>query len=246
MLPQAMPRPLTVRGAALAAASIAALVALAACAPRRAEQPAVAPPAVPTPAVPIPASARTFEIDASQSMLSIRVHKAGPFAALGHNHVVTAGRLSGRAWITDDLIDSGFEIRMPVAALIVDEPAARAAAGSEFEGAVPDSAREGTYRNMVRAEVLDVAEFPDIVVRSAGMHGTWEQPVADVDISIRGATRRVEVPMQVTRSERNIGASGSLQLRQTDFGITPFSVAAGAIQVADELEIEFRIVAVER
>jgi hypothetical protein len=38
-------------------------------------------------------------------------------------------------------------------------------------------------------------------------------------------------------------ARGELRLNQTDFGMTPFSVAGGAIQVADTLEIRFAIAA---
>jgi hypothetical protein len=41
-------------------------------------------------------------------------------------------------------------------------------------------------------------------------------------------------------------ARGALQLRQSDFGITPFSVAGGAIQVADVLEVSFVIAAVRQ
>ena len=35
--------------------------------------------------------------------------------------------------------------------------------------------------------------------------------------------------------------SGELALRQTDFGITPLSVAGGAIQVQDEVKLRFDI-----
>jgi hypothetical protein len=39
-------------------------------------------------------------------------------------------------------------------------------------------------------------------------------------------------------------ARGEFRLRQSEFGITPFSVAGGAIQVADEVGISFEIRAV--
>ena len=41
-------------------------------------------------------------------------------------------------------------------------------------------------------------------------------------------------------------ARGSFRVRQSDFGITPFSAAGGAIQVGDELDLSFEIVAVAR
>jgi len=196
--------------------------------------------------LPIPAGARAFDIDPATSVVTVLVYRAGPLAKFGHNHVVTSGGEAGVAWMGRDPSESGFEIRIPVASLVVDDPAARAAAGEEFAGDVPVSAREGTYRNMTRAEVLDLEEYPEIVVRCAGLTGSWQQPVAAADLTIRGVTRRVDVPIELTRSADRLSARGSLGIRQTDFGITPFSVGGGAIQVGDELDLGFEIVAVAR
>jgi len=196
--------------------------------------------------LPIPAGARVFDIDPARSVVTVLVYRAGPLAKFGHNHVVTSGGEAGVAWMGRDPSESGFEIRIPVASLVVDDPAARAAAGKEFAGEVPESAREGTYQNMTRAEVLDLAGYPDIVVRCAGLAGTWGQPVAAADLTIRGVTRRIEIPIELMRTADALSARGSLRIRQTDFGITPFSVGGGAIQVGDELDLRFEIVAVTR
>ena len=192
----------------------------------------------------VPAGARAYVVDGPKSVVSIRVHRAGPFAKLGHNHVVTASQLTGWAWQGTDPAGSGFEIHVPVAALVVDDPAARAAAGPGFESVVPDSSRDGTYHNMLRPEVLDGAAFPEVVVRAASLAGTWDDTVANVDLTIRGVTRRIDVPVSVQVGQGTLAASGSFRILQSDFGIAPFSVAGGAIQVADELELAFRIVAV--
>jgi polyisoprenoid-binding protein YceI len=128
----------------------------------------------------------------------------------------------------------------------VDDPAARAAAGPDFEGSVPESAREGTQRNLLRTEVLDVAQFPDVTVRTGGLGGTWQEPVAQADVTLKGVTRRIEVPFDLADAGGTLTARGTLRLRQTDFGIVPFSVAGGAIQVADEIVLSFGIVATAR
>jgi polyisoprenoid-binding protein YceI len=196
--------------------------------------------------IPLPTGARPFEVDPARSVITILVHRSGPMARFGHNHVVTSGGETGLAWVGRDPAESGFEIRIPVASLVVDDPAARAAVGGEFSGEVPEAAREGTFTNMTRPEVLDVAEFPEIIVRCAGLTGTWEQPVAAADLTIRGVTRRIEVPLELVRSADTLSARGSLHIRQTDFGITPFSVGGGAIQVGDELDLSFVMVATTR
>jgi polyisoprenoid-binding protein YceI len=194
----------------------------------------------------MPAGARAFDIVPASSLVTILVHRAGPLAKFGHNHVVTSGEETGFAWEGPDPASSGFEIHVPVASLVVDDPAARAAAGADFPGEVPESAREGTYRNMTRPEVLGAAEFPEVIVRCDTLAGTWEQPVAVTDLTIRGATRRVEIPIELERTAERLVARGSFLVRQTEFGITPFSAAGGAIQVGDELALSFEIVAVAR
>jgi len=243
MLTQRRPASAARPGTLVAAAICAGL--LAGCAPRRAEPPLQAPP--PTPAgVAMPEGARVFDIDPQRSVVTIRVYRAGPLAKLGHNHVITSGRESGLVWRGPEPAGSGFELRLPVASLVVDDPAARAAAGPDFAGVVPESAREGTYQNMLRPEVLDGARFPEVTVRSGGLGGTWDRPVAIAEVTLRDATRRIEVPLEFSEAGATLAVRGSLRIRQTDFGMTPFSVAGGAIQVADEVDLSFEVVATAR
>ena len=224
---------------------------LAGCATRQPE-PVPGPPA-PMPATTtttggetIPAGAKVFDIDPQRSIVTIRVYRSGPMAKLGHNHVITSAEETGFAWRGPTPTRSGFELRIPVSTLVVDDPAARAAAGPDFEGAVPDSARDGTKKNLLRAEVLDAAQFPDVTVRASGLGGTWQDPVAQADVTLKGVTRRVEVPLDLADAGGTLTARGTFRLRQTEFGMVPFSVAGGAIQVADEIVLGFEIVATAR
>jgi len=182
-------------------------------------------------------------VDAEQSLVTIRVYRAGPLARLGHNHVITSAVETGYAWTNGEPSGSGFEVRLPVAGLVVDDPAARAAAGTDFAGEVPADAREGTRRNLLRPEVLDGANYPEIVVRAAALDGTWQQPRARAAVTLKASTRTVAVPLVIERATGALRARGAFRLRQSDFGMTPFSVAGGAIQVADEVDVAFDIVA---
>lgn len=216
---------------------------LSSCTPRRADVPA---PATPPHEAGVPAGARMLEIDPDRCVVTLLVRRAGPLARLGHNHVVVSAQESGRAWLGPEPRDSGFEIRLPVSAFVVDDPAARLAAGAEFPGELPAEARAGTYRNMLRPEVLDGERHPEIVVQASRVSGTWQQPLVVARVTLRGTTRQVEVPVSLQRDPRMLLARGTLRIRQSDFGITPFSVGGGAIQVADEVDVSFEIVAVER
>jgi polyisoprenoid-binding protein YceI len=221
------------------------LLLTAGCAPRPAEPPSR--PAVPEqPGIAIPAGATVFDVDAARSVVTIRVYRAGPMAKLGHNHVITSGDEQGVVWQGLEPAGSGFELRIPVQALVVDDSAARAGAGPDFAGEVPESARKGTYQNLLRPEVLDAAQYPEIVVRSNGLGGTWQRPVAHAEAILKGQARTIDVPLELDRSGTTLTARGAFRIRQTDFGMTPFSVAGGAIQVGDEVDLSFEIVATAR
>lgn len=218
---------------------VACLWTLSGCAPRRTDVPAA--PLPPAREAAVPAGAQILDIDPDRSVVTLLVRRAGPLARLGHNHVIVSGQEAGQAWLGDEPRQSGFEIRLPVGAFVVDDPDARRAAGAEFPGELPDEAREGTYRNMLRAEVLDGANHPQVVVRASRISGTWQQPVVVARITLRGTTREIEVPVELQRDPQSLLARGTLRIRQSDFGITPFSVGGGAIQVADEVEVRFEI-----
>jgi polyisoprenoid-binding protein YceI len=194
----------------------------------------------------IPPGARAFDIDSTATRVTVLVYRAGPLARLGHNHAIVSGQEGGVVWLGATPAASGFEIHVPVASFVVDDPEARAAAGPEFPGVVPDDARSGTTANMLRAEVLDAEHYPEIVVRSVSVIGTWQQSVARTLIRLRGVERDIDVPVALTVVGDTFEATGAFQIRQTDFGITPFSVANGAIQVADIVKLNFRIVAAIR
>jgi len=195
------------------------------------------------PADNVDASVKPWPIDPQRSTVTIIVRRAGPLARFGHDHVITSADERGTVWAGDTPATSAFELQLPVELFEVDLPTARAGAGAEFAAPVPDDARAGTRRNMLRAEVLDAAAFPVITLRSLAASGDWSQPVLKVAVQLRGVTREHEIPVQVERDAPGLVVRGELRLNQSDYGITPFAVAGGAIQVADTLEIRFVVAA---
>jgi polyisoprenoid-binding protein YceI len=232
------------RAAIRAAPALAAAIALAGCMAREVAT-------VPTPGsagavINVPPGTRAFDIDSAETRITVLVYRAGPLARLGHNHAITSGGETGVIWLGSTPASSGFEIHVPVTAFDVDDPQARAEAGADFPGAVPDEARAGTTTNMLRAEVLDAAHYPEIVVRSVSATGTWEQATVRASVRLKDLERSFDVPVAIDRAADRITVTGAFAVRQTDFGITPFSVAGGAIQVADTINIRFKVAAAPR
>lgn len=214
---------------------------LAAC-PRPLRPPAPAPTVPPTAPADI-RGATVYQVDPRSSQLSILVFRGGKISRLGHNHVMTSQDVSGRVWVHPEFARSGFELSFPVAQLVVDDAAARRAAGSDFPPDIPQSDRDGTRRNMLKPEVLDGEHYPQVKLQSAKIGGTLQAPQVAARITIKDATREVEVPVKVAIEGAKLSANGEFDILQTQFGIKPFSVALGALEVQDKLHIEFRIVA---
>lgn len=178
-----------------------------------------------------------LQISPNESLVTIEVWRAGTLARLGHDHVVASHDLHGYVALDEGRAD----LIMPLAKLAVDEPALRAEAG--FDTQPTSEAIEGTRHNML-TKVLDADRYPFALI-----HVTRSDPAAStlhVSITLHGVTRTFDVPAQIETGSNLIRVSGQLALNQTDFGMTPFSVLGGAIQVQDRMDLHFRIVADKR
>jgi hypothetical protein len=227
---------------------------LAAC-PRPVQPPSPSPsvpPTEPSQTTPLPrptpevSGATMYQIDPQASDLNILVYRGGRLARLGHNHVMSSKSLSGRVWMHPELTRSGFEISFPVAELIVDDADARRAAGPEFPGEIPEGDKQGTRKNMLGADVLDAERHARVEVTSALVAGSIQAPEIRALVTIKQITREVAVPLTVSVNGDRLTATGDFSILQTYFGIKPFSVALGALEVKDLVEVRFKIVAVKR
>src|SRR5512138_227232 len=223
------------------AASVVLLSLLASCA-RPVQAPARSPDVV-APAAVDTRGAHVYTVDAAASHVHILVYRGGALARLGHNHVATSRDVHGRVWVHPTFERSGFELMLPVESLIVDDPRDRAAHGTDFPPVISQKDIEGTKLNMLRAEVLDAEQFPTILLRAARVSGSVESPVVTARITLKGVTRDVHLPVELAVDGGHLTAAGVLDILQTDFGIKPFSVALGALEVQDRLHLEFEIVA---
>lgn len=210
--------------------------------------PEVPPQSAPTQPAPQPgeAGATLYRIDPQASVLHIFVYRGGTLARLGHNHVMTSKSVQGRVWMRSQFQASGFELSFPVADLIVDDPDARRAAGTDFPPDIPDADKEGTRKNMLRKEVLDAETYPNVRVQSANVAGSLQAPKITARITIKDASHEVVVPTTIVMDGDRLTASGEFDILQTDFGMKPFSVALGALEVQDRLHVRFDLKAVKQ
>jgi hypothetical protein len=187
-----------------------------------------------------------YRVDESRSELRILVYRAGPLARLGHNHVMVNRALRGEVNLADGA--SGFSLNVPPAGFLVDDAQARREEGADFGSEVPEDAKSGTLRNMLSAAVLDADEFPVITVHSVAVASPNGAPsgsmIATVAISVAGHESTIDVLFTIQSDSTQLAATGSFDVRQSQLGLTPYSLMLGALQVQDGMTIKFKIVAV--
>ena len=211
--------------------------------PPPAETPAPAPVAAePTAAL---VGAHEYQVVGEESLLQILVYRGGAMSRLGHNHVIASHHLAGLVLVADDVTQTRFDIGIPVNELTIDEPAMREQAGADFPPGVPQSARDGTRKNMLSEALLDGEKYPEIRLRATEVVAAGEVHDVGVEITIKGEVRNVRVPVTLERRAGALTARGEFPLKQSELGFKPFSVAMGTLVVLDEMRIHFEVVARE-
>ncbi|RTL40080.1 MAG: YceI family protein [Burkholderiales bacterium] len=162
--------------------------------------------------------------------LRVLVFRGGTAARLGHNHVLRAGDLQV-SWAA-----AGPTLRFRLDALQIDPPALRTALGPAFSSAVDDAAREGTRANLLKA--LDAAAHPEVSVSTLQQVGEGPRRAVEAEIRLHGVVRRQWFVAEVDGTR----ARGEVVIRQSDFGVQPFTVLGGLLAVQDALIVQFELV----
>jgi polyisoprenoid-binding protein YceI len=172
--------------------------------------------------IPVISAAQPATIDTSRSTVTVHVYKTGLFAGLAHNHIIKAPVASGT-------IDK--ERRTVTLAFNVADLQLADTEGSESDHKEIDGTMKGP-------KVLDAAQFPLITFSSKGMDAVGQDTFKVTgDLKLHGVVREVIVPV----SSSGGTYKGRVAVKQTDFGVTPVTIAGGAVRVKDEIEIIFEI-----
>jgi polyisoprenoid-binding protein YceI len=169
------------------------------------------------------AAAQAVDIDATRSNITVKVEKTGLFSAFAHNHTIQAPLFSGKLdneKRTAMLTFHSKDMR------VVDE-------------GVKDSEKTDIEQTMKSDKVLDVEKFPEIRFASTSITGhDGGRYLVKGDLTLHGTTRPIEFPVTFSKDHY----TGSVKLKQSDFGISPVSIAGGTVKVKDLIEVVFEIV----
>jgi polyisoprenoid-binding protein YceI len=180
---------------------------------------------------------RTYTIVPSESSFWVFVGKSGLFSALAHNHEIGVKSFSGRVVVPAAGAGSGsleMEVDAPSLEVLDKEP-------SEED--------KKKIFNSMHSEVLESAKYQKITFKSVSVSDVKQTGsdaysfVVNGDLTLHGVTKRIAVPVAATVTPQQLRATGKYALKQTDYGIRPYSAAGGTIKVKDEVAINFNIVA---
>lgn len=169
------------------------------------------------------AVAQAVPLDTARSHLTVKVDKTGLFSGFAHNHTIQGRIASGQLDVEKRSVTLTFHAKEMK---VLDE-------------GIKDSERTEIDQTMKSEKVLDVQRFPEIRFASTAITpqdgGRYQ---VRGDLTLHGVTRPVELSVAFSKDRY----TGSVKLKQTDFHITPVSIAGGTVKVKNVIEIVFEIV----
>jgi polyisoprenoid-binding protein YceI len=185
------------------------------------------------------AQSTTLTLDPSTGSLRVLLYKDGPLRALGHDHALAAPAFQGQV----ELSSGSAQLMLTIDAtkLVIDTAPVREEQGWS---ALKDSDVESINAGMRGPRGLDVKKYPQITFRSdtiepvAGEKDLWE---VTGRFSLHGTTQTIDFPVTMTDGPGGKWFSGYVRLRQSEYGVKPFTVFGGAVSVKDEILVRFNL-----
>lgn len=185
---------------------------------------------------------RLYRIDPQTSTIRLYVYRGGKLAKLGHNHILSAPRFTGYVHLPDSNANMArFDLEFRLDELEIDAPAIRSTLGEAYASPMSPEDIEGTRKHMLGDDNMQADRYPFVRLSSGRIVGEPPRLAAVINVEMHGQQRDMQIPLDVAIQPDRLTAAGSFVLRQSDFGIKPYSVAGGLLAVQDDVVAEFRL-----
>ena len=162
--------------------------------------------------------------------ITLRTSRDGLVAQAGHDLTIDAARWSGVLVVADDLAPASLDVKLDLGALVVREGTG---------GIKPLSDRDKREIAVTARKVLSADRHPEAAFAATSFEaGPDGRGTIGGTLSLAGQSRPVW--LQVTQ----VGPAryrATTTVRQTDFGIKPYSAFLGSLKVADAVEVEVEV-----
>ncbi len=188
-----------------------------------------------------------YRIDPGVSRIQVTVHRAGWLKFLGHNHVLVNAAVQGWAWIDAGRGAGRADVRIDVREFVVDPEELRLEYGPAFGPQPSTAAVAATRRNLLGPRVLDVTNYPYLTGRAEFVE--WiDSGHVRVAVSLAVKSYLWEGAVEAEVSETSDCSSpgclrivAELPIDHRDLGLRPIGVYAGAISVAQRLNVRLEL-----
>jgi polyisoprenoid-binding protein YceI len=158
--------------------------------------------------------------------ITLRTFRDGLAAQAGHDLTIDATRWSGEIAVADDLTPLSLQVKVDLGALVV-----RKGTG----GIKPLSDRDKREIAVSARKVLSADRFPEATFTATGFEPAAGGGAIVGALVLAGQSR----PQRLQVSQPAPGVyHATTTIRQTDFGIRPYSAFLGSLKVADAVEVE--------
>ncbi|MGC4000474.1 MAG: YceI family protein [Anaeromyxobacter sp.] len=167
----------------------------------------------------------------------MRVYKKGLFSPFAHDHAFQPGRWSATAELPD-----GDPARARVAVRIDARTLEDHAEG------LSEADRRKVSGQARGADLLDVERHPEITWRCEGLEldapgeGGARKGTAHGQLALHGQERPLDLAVEATPDGPGWRVKARGRIRQSGYGIRPFSSMGGALAVKDQVDIEVDLV----
>lgn len=178
----------------------------------------------------------SLAIDNAQTRVLALAYKGGAASAVAHDHVIHARTVTGTGtWHPTDASQCSISVDVKVHDLFPDANDMRQMVG--LPGTLTDGQRDEILGHVLARYQLWAEQHSQITFRSTSISGTTGSVTVQGDFTMRGVTKPLSVPMQLTETDGTVRAVGQVQIKQSDFGYQPYSALFGALKVKDAVDL---------
>jgi hypothetical protein len=180
------------------------------------------------------AGGSAFTLASMDSMVRTYAFRAACAARLGHNHVLSAPQFAGFSHLsTSGSANGRFDQIFRFDEVEIDNPACRSTLGAAFSAVLLPEDLDSTRQHLLGADNRQPDRFS-----LSSVSTPCRSPVR---VEMHGQKPGMWIPLDVEGLQNRLSATGSFGLRQTDFGLQPFSLLSGLFSVQDEVVLDFKL-----
>jgi len=164
-----------------------------------------------------------YDLGPDQGKLAVRTRRTGTVAKAGHDLLIHVTKWRGTLELGDE----------PAVTLDADATSLKVREGTGGMMALDD----GDLANIEQTIDDDVLKRQDISFRSTRVEATADGLSVTGDLTLRGTTRPIAFDLNVANGR----AHGEAVVKQTEWGMKPYTALFGALKVADDVRVEIDV-----